>query len=636
MTLEPESFPRAEEALRLLAAAAGSARLYPAASPLPAEAVARFAARTNEAMATSGPLRYIIDPHRFRIGDVELAPGNSQVATLAESLHAMQVGQLVIAPGLTRVESVEFVAMANGDVARIRALGGPRKALATASVMHIAVVEVSLRASEEEGLMGLDLMTAPLDEIAAETAAAADRWALATGSGDDEMAAAIDRLETATRQLAAERVSAALMRLDEKTRMQVLGFSLKADAAGRRMDGMLAVIAQMKPAALARLLTLVAAQADTDPRRIAGALELPPEAAALLATMLAPSPTVEPDEEETATATPAAQLAHEIAAEEDLSDLMRQISVASPHLSAGRALTTAVAISREKPEADAIAAIGDSLAQAARDGAFTTVREALRRLDELANRPDLTDAIAAAHAALSEPDVLAEVCAAVMTDADAAIAGEILRSAGARGAAALLDAYTSDSSETASLLRPVLHGMSEAVLGVARTRLRTEDGPRAVAILRALAGLGDRRAVPVIAQGLDHLDEPVRFAAVTALADTPLPEASAALAKTLRHSEPETQRFVVRELGRMKVAAAVPALARALDDINVLHPTYETKKAIIDALERIGTPEARKVLRRMSDRRLVVGRKSRELRTLARRAVADLQACRTTDEGETP
>ena len=636
MSAESESFPRAEEALRLLAAAAGSARLYPVASPLPAEAVTRFTARTNEVMAINGPLRYIVDPHRFRIGDVELALGNSQVVTLAESLHALQVGQLVVAPGLTTAESAAFVAMANADAPGIRALGGPRSALAAASVTHIAVVEVSLRASEEEGLLGLDLMTAPLDEIAAATAAAAERWARATGPGDDEMAAAIDRLETATRQLAAERVSAALMRLDEKTRMQVLGFSLKADTEGRRMDGMLAVIAQMKPAALARLLTLVAAQAGTDPRRIAGALELPPEAARLLAMMLEPSPAAEPPDEETPASTPAAELAREMATNEDMSDLTRQIAIASPLLSAGRALSTAVAISREKPDAGAIAAIGDSLAQAARDGAFTTVREALRRLDELAGTPELTDAIAAARATFSDPSVLAEVCAAVMTDADAAIAGEILHSAGASGAAALLDAYTQGSPEIASLLRPVLRGMSEAVLGVARTRLRSEDGPRAIAILSALAALGDRRAVPVIAQGLDHLDEPVRFAAVTSLANTPLPEAAAALVKALRHSEPETQRFVVRELGRVKVASVVPALARALDSINVLHPTYETKKAIIGALEQIGTPEAQKVLRRQGDRKLVLGRKTRELRALARRAATHLQTHRSINEGETP
>ena len=102
------------------------------------------------------------------------------------------------------------------------------------------------------------------------------------------MAAAIDRLEAATRELAVQRVAEALMRLDETSRMKVLAFSLKADGNGARMEGMLSIVANMKPAALARLLMLVAAQAPTDPRRVAAALPLPSDKARLLDQLLVP------------------------------------------------------------------------------------------------------------------------------------------------------------------------------------------------------------------------------------------------------------------------------------------------------------------------------------------------------------
>ncbi len=146
-------------------------------------------------------------------------------------------------------------------------------------VSHLAVIEVSLRASDETGLLGVDLMAAPLDDIAAEVVAAAERWQKSEGPGHDEMAEAIGRLEVATRELAVQRVAEALMRLDETSRMKVLAFSLKADGNGARMEGMLAIVASMKPAALARLLMLVAAQAPTDPRRVAAALPLPSDKA---------------------------------------------------------------------------------------------------------------------------------------------------------------------------------------------------------------------------------------------------------------------------------------------------------------------------------------------------------------------
>jgi hypothetical protein len=623
-----QDYPRAEEALRLLATAAGAARLYPVASALPAEAVAKFTTRANAVADGQGPLRFAVNPESFSIGDSEIAAGASQVMALAKALHALQVGQLLIAPGLTEPEAAAFIEVANADAASVRARGGARSMLAASQVAHIAVVEVSLRASEEEGLLGIDLMTAPLDDIASELEKSAERWARATGPGDDDVAAAIDRMETATRELAMERAVQALMHLDEPTRMRVLGFSLKADTNGCRMDGMLGVIAQMKPAALARLLTLVAAQAGTDPRRIASALALPPETARLLAEMLTPTaaepkdlPAAPPPEPP-----PALELARLMAEPEDPADLRRQVAVAAPSLSASRALSTAVALSRKRADAETVETIGDSLPQAARDGAFSTVREALRRLDELSAQAPLLGAITSAKATLSDRQVLSDMCAAINSEGDAAIAGEILASAGSAGAEVLLDAYVGGPDKTRDLLRPVLRAMGEPVLGVARGRLRTEEPAHAIAIVRTLGVIGDRRVVPVLGQALSNLNESVRFAAISALAETPEPEAANALIRALGHPEPETQRFAVREIGRVKAAPAIHQLTRALEDLNVLQRTYETKKEVVLALERIGTPEAERALHRTADRSFVWGRKSRELRAQARAALDHIAA----------
>ena len=277
------------------------------------------------------------------------------------------------------------------------------------------------------------------------------------------------------------------------------------------------------------------------------------------------------------------------------------------------------------PDLETVQAIGDSLPQSARDGAFPTVREALRRLDELSADPALMGAISEARETLSDRRVLAEVCSAVATDADAAIAGEIMHAGGPAGAEALLDAYVRGSEEQRSLLRPVLRSMSDGVLGVARSRLRTDDAHRAVAILHTLAVLGDKRAIPVITQALSHLDEQVRFAAISALADTPEPEAANSLVKALGHPQRETQRYAIREIGRVKAAPAVHQLTRALEDLNVLQRTYETKREVIMALEQIGTPEAERALKRTAGRPLVFGRKGRELRALARRALENIR-----------
>jgi hypothetical protein len=623
--VEAEGFPRAEETLRLLAAAVGAARLYPPASALPREAAARFVARANEIVA-SGPLRFVIDPHGVRIGETELAAGQSQVTSLAESLHAMQVGQLVIAPGVSEAETDRFVEMANADPSAVRAEGGPRALLGRSGVRHIAVIEVSLRASEEAGLLGVDLTTEPLEDIALEVAAAVERRGreAAEGVAGDEMAEAIERLEDATRELAMERVADALMRLDEQTRARVLSLSLTADANGSRMEGMLAVVARMKPAALARLLKLVAIQAQTDPRRIAAAMTLPPETAKILSMLLAPAPDTAPNFGVSDT-DQARLLAEEVATPEDTTEIKRQVAVSAAALSSQRALATATALSRGRVDAETVRAIGDVLPQAARDGAFSTVREALRRLDEVAENPALADAVDVARGTLSDSAVLRDVCRAAHTDADAAIAGEIVHAAGAAGAEALLDSYIRMVEPQRSLMRPVLRGSGETVLGIARSRLRTAPPKVALGIVRALAALGDRRAAAVIAETLDsNLDEQVRFAAATALANMGTQESVQALVRQLGHREVETQRHIVRELGRIKAASAVPALARTFDDVSVLAKSYEMRKEIIATLAAIGTPEAEKALKRFSSRIPMFGRKSRELKRLATEAVGQL------------
>lgn len=616
--LDQDGFPRAEEALRLLASAVGLARLYPEASNLPTEAAEKFTARANE-LTASAPLRFTVERERFRIGDTPIAAGQSQVVALAETLHAMQVGQLILVPGFTIQETMALVAIANSDPADVRARGGARNALVTAGVSHMALIEVSLRASEESGLLGLDPTTAPLEEIAPAVAEAVERRAAeaASGPANDDVETSISRLEAATRDIARERIASALLQLDEATRVRILSMALHADSNGRRMDGMLEVVAKMKPAALCRLLKLTAMQAGADPRRVAAALPLPPETAKLIGMLLTPDPVTVSDAEEEASHQHAEQLAHELAEPHDAADIERQVAVASATLSSARALSTSIAVSRTHTDPDTVRAMSDLLPRAAADGAFATVREALRRLDELSTDPAIGPEIAAAKMTLAEPSVLADVCRVPMTDADAAIAGEILQAAGVTGAEVLLDSYVRMGPDRQSLMRPALRGMSEPVLGVARERLRNAEPAVAVAILRALAALGDRRAVPVVADMLNHLDETVRFAAVRSLAAMQSAEAAAALTKAVNHREPETARCAVREIGAQRVASAVPALSRALEDINVFGRTYETRKDIIRALDLIGTPEAERALRAYAQHTVRLGRKTRELRNLA-------------------
>ncbi len=634
--MESEGHPLAEELVRLLAGAANSARLYPPSSELPAQAVARFTDRANEITGNLGPIRYRVDPHEFKIGDTPLGSGQNQMTVFAETLHAMQVGQLVIAPGITAEEVRSFVTIANAEPAAVRQQG-VRALLVRAGVTHMAVIEVTLRSTGEEGLLGLDLTNAPLEDIGRETLAVAEQWSrtAAEGEGVDVVKEAIESLEEATRNIAAQRVAEALLRLDEATRMRILALSLRADSTGKRMTGMFDAIARMNPAALARLLSIVAAQAGTEPSRLAGAMELPPEVAEQVMMLLAPSPKTEAECGVPAEVS-ADAIVEDLSADDDKRDLQRQMTLSSPSLASGRALATTVAVSRIRPGLEAVSAIADALPRAARDGAFQSTREALRRLDELEADPALALEVERARATLQDPEVLADVCAAPLSDSDAAIAGEILKAAGAAGGEALLGFYLNADESQRSLFGPVVRGMGEPLLTAAGRRMRTEDSKTVIGILRMMPMLGDKRAVPVLTQALDNLDAAVRRAAVTALADFPGGEGKAALAKALSHWDPETRRYVIREIGRVHADEALPALVRILEDINFLERNHEFKKEVIKSLEALGSPKAIPVLRRWANRPFVFGRKNKELRFLARRAVEELSAEETVNKGAMP
>lgn len=630
--LTPDTQTRhSSDAVRLLAAAAGAARLYPATSDLPLEAARRFVAGVAE---LPGPLRLIVEPEGLRDGDTHLAGTSSQVSNLAEALYALQVGQLVIAPGVSEEEVTAFVRVVNSDPHQIRREGGARAALNVAGCQHIAVIELNVRQAERASFADLDLTSVPVDDIAESLPSAAERWVASAkdGEGEDEVAGHVDRLEHATHGVATQRIAEAIMRLDEQTRMRVLASALQSDSQGRRMEGMLGVFAKMRPAALARLLTLTADRSGTQATNIAGLLDLPPETASMLGRLLGPAP--EPPEE--AFAPSAKDVAAELASvPDDPAHLETLVRSASPAAASGRALSCAVAVSRSRPTAESVTAIGEALPGAARCAAYGNLREALRRLDDLHAQAELTGAVDAALATLRRPDTLRQICLAPQSDADAAIAGEILSEAGPAGAEALLEGYTRAPRDTRALLRPVLRSMSQPILAITARRLRTDDPEAVCTVVRMLPRLGDSRAVPTMQLALEHLDLNVRRCGLVALAETNAPEAKAALIKAVGHWDPTTQRYAVREIGRTKLAEAIPAMSRMLEDINPFERSHELKREIILAMEAIGSTDALPVLRRVARRRIAFGRKPKELRIFAQRAVSTLERATTLpDEGD--
>lgn len=583
---------RAEQLLRLLAVAANAVRLYPASSPMREDAINRFAAASNS-LTADGALQLRVDRERFLLGDTSVGAGQTQVAGLAESLHALQVGQLIIAPGTTTGEVAAFLDILGADAKSVRGSGGARAALVEAGVRNIALIEVSLRVSSESGILGMDLTAAPLDDIAAEVQVAVEQWA-ESGQSVDDIAGAIGGYEAAAQELAATRVGEALLRLDEETRVRVLSMAMVRDGAGKPMQGMLDAVAHMKPAALARLLKLVATKAGEAPDALLGMIEVPPEIAKELEALLRPSPQSESERGVPAEAD-APGIVAEVAEYDDSDQIHVETLVAAstPAQLAARALATTLQVARARPTTDSVQAIGDAVQVALGRRVYGDLGAAFALLAELAPDPALGASVTSVRTSLAE---------------------------------AVLDAYVSAPADAREPLTAEMSRLSEVVGPVAARMLRTGSPEQSAIVVELLVSLRDKRLTPIISQALDHLDSNVRSAAVTALANVPGSESASMLQRALAHWDPETRRSAAREIGRANRTEALPALLHLLEEMYLFERNYELKKEVLKSLEIMRPEQARAILTRMANRRFVIGKKNRELRYLAQRTLALLES----------
>ncbi|MRS12303.1 MAG: HEAT repeat domain-containing protein [Actinobacteria bacterium] len=615
----------AEDLLRMLAAAINATRLYPAASPLRTDAIARFTGFARQATAAHGPMQYRVDRGRFILSETSIGEGLPQIAALAEALHALQVGQLIIAPGLSEPEAASFLDVIGTDAHVIRGSGGFRSALLAAGVANIAVVEVSLRTSTEEGLLGLDLTTATPEDIAREFQGAVVAWTEGENA-PDLIQEAVDRLEPAARDLAMKRCAEALLLLDEATRMQMLSSAVPSEVPQSGMDGLLNVVAHMPPAALARLLKLTAESQGNRPDSLIGAIEFPPELAAELAALLRPSPQTEAERG----VPPEADvigIVREVAEsdEEDLRRIGSMVTSVTARSAAARGLATTVQIATDRPTEDAVHAITDAIKPAAKEGTLDELAAAAVLLEKLDDNPALSSVVQSARSALHDPALLERCVKRLSEDPTSESAKRLVHCGGNAGADALVSAYLDASPSERTRLVPVAAEMIEIVAPVAGRVLRAGDAASAEAVLGLLGAIGSRRLAATIVSGLEHLDSRVREAAVIALASSPGQEGTQLLIKTLGHWDPETRRIAAREIGRTGNQDAVPALLKVVADVSLFERNYELKKEVLKSLESLRSPQAVPVLKRIARRGPAIGKKNRELRYLAQRVLESLE-----------
>ncbi len=141
-------------------------------------------------------------------------------------------------------------------------------------------------------------------------------------------------------------------------------------------------------------------------------------------------------------------------------------------------------------------------------------------------------------------------------------------------------------------------------------------------IAYVLGRIRSPHAVPYLTHLVRHSDSRVRIETVDALASIGTDAAQAQISTFLNDSEQAVRLRALRSLDVRGMQVAMPTLLALLEMRDPFNRLFVLKQAAIEAVARVAPRNALLVLQKMATRRLILGRRGRELRRLARMAVA--------------
>ncbi len=151
-------------------------------------------------------------------------------------------------------------------------------------------------------------------------------------------------------------------------------------------------------------------------------------------------------------------------------------------------------------------------------------------------------------------------------------------------------------------------------------------------LVRNIANILGRLQTPEVVAHLervvDHPEYRVRREVADALARVGTEEAQRLLVRLLDDPDPRIQLRALQALDAGGTRLALPRLLALVATPDPLNRLFAHKAAAVEALERLGAPEALPVLKRLARLPLALGAQRRRLRDLARRAVLAIEGQR--------
>ena len=638
MALEPETQQRLDHAVRALATASRSLRLYPPTSPIPRETVSTAIIALEQFFAAGFPvLSLSLARDGFAFAGEPIAAAVQGAGELASELRGHGVAELDFEPGVTAEEVLAFLAVSARNAGDVRSEGGLGTIVTAGGVEHVRVVDVQLTVIDisipEDNADYAEFLRELVADPAKLTtwfsaASAGDPASFEEGlieltrvAGPDGLSGLLTSMRTAFLGQSSDGKDALLgLSLDTGPVRDLTGrmFGLLSapDIAGSVLGGMFGKNMLSLSSALTELpLERATAEVRAEVQAMLPSSGHTSKEASFLQHMLevrgrkeAESSLVDSDR------TYKAVLQAASLKDEDIVKARNALTASASALSAA-SVRTMLALLDQQQDFELYCAGADNLA-----GIVPRLIEqgdlalASRVLTELSNRearnigpwPELSGRLHEAMAKAAGPrsmEALMNAVVAKPTLEPAAI--QIVRHAGDAGAAALVAAAI---GHKAAGLDIADHLIGRRLIDLLHLTAGSAQWFQLAPVVTRLAKEGDPRSIATLETLLARPDEQSRREVATGLAGLGTPAAVRLLGVALRDSSPEVAMVAARAIAKSGVLGSADLLAARLGELDVDTGDFLLARELITCLARTPEPAADKALAKLGSRHALIKR----------------------------
>jgi len=627
-----------DNAIRALSTASRSLRLYPAASPIPREAVSTALDALDQVLSAEFPsLTVTLARDGFAFRGEPIAANVAGASELASELRGHGVAELGFEPGVTADELLGFLTISALTPEDVRARGGLGTALAASGVAHVHVVDVQLNvldvgdmADETDYAAFLRDLALDPDKLSAwfSAASAGDPASFEDGltelmrvAGPDGMQELMDSMRVAFLAQSSDGKDALLgLSFDQGAVRDMTGRLFGMLEAPQIAESVLGGMFGKNMLSLSNALTGLPLERATAEVRAEVQAMLPSsghtdQEASFLQHMLEVRGRKEAEQSLIdADRTYKAVVAASELKDEDVARARGAMAASAGALSGASVRTMLILLDQQK-DFELFCAGADNLA-----GMVPILIEqgdlalAARVLRELSMResgdpgpwPDLSHRMRLAIAKAVGPRAMNALVAAVIADpALEPAAVEIVRHGGETCASGLVTAAV---AQKAVGLEVADHLIGRRLIDQLHIAAGSAQWFQLGPIVTRLAAEGDPRSIAIVESLLARPDEQSRREVATALAGIETPAGRRLLETALRDSSPEVATVAARAIARSGAPGSAALLATRLGELDIDTTDFALARELIACLAKTPEPAADDALAKLAARRTLIKR----------------------------